>query len=58
MIKAEVVFDGDVMHLNGHEFYDEFDEAEGAYKVRIDGNYVDGVDSLEQAVKYCIEQQK
>lgn len=58
MIKAEVVFDGDVMHLNGYEFYDEYDDINGIYMVRINGEYVEGVDTLEQAVKYCMEQSK
>lgn len=55
MIKAKVGFDGSVMHLNGHEFYDQYNDLNGEYEVVINGELVEGINDLEQAIKWCME---
>lgn len=52
MIKCEVVFDGDVIKVNGHEIYYAND---GYYNIFMsDGGYLADW-RLEQAIKYCME---
>lgn len=52
MIKCEVVFDGDVIRVNGHEIHNTDD---GYYDLFMsDGRYLSDW-KLEQAIKYCME---
>lgn len=53
MIKAEVVFDGDEITCNGHDI--SYMEYYGDQWWEVDYERIDSVDSLEQAIKYCLE---
>ena len=50
MIKAEVVFDGDVIRVNKYSIYRcKSGNGYGVYNKTV------GFDSIEQAIKYCLE---
>ena len=52
MIKAEVVFDGGVIKINGHEIHNAND---GYYNIYMrDGAFLSDWE-LENAIKYCME---
>lgn len=53
MIKAEVVFDGESIFVNGRTIkIDHLDWLYHVYELEI---HVDMFQSLEQAIKYCME---
>lgn len=50
MTKCEVEFDGDMIKCNGYYIYQHSDE----YEIN-NGNFSDVFPTLEQAIKYCLE---
>lgn len=55
MIMAEVVFDGDVIRVNGHEIHNADD---GFYDIYMSNDEYVADYRLEQAIAYCLEQKK
>lgn len=54
MIKAEVVFDGDKVLINDAEFSVHI-EVSGCDVYNKYAGYLDSFDTLEEAIKYCLE---
>lgn len=54
MIKCEVVFDGKEIHVNGFEIVIE-GFAYAPFDIFKDGMWVKSVRTVEQAIKYCME---
>ena len=53
MIEAAVVFNDDTITCNGKEIY-QYQNSYDEWVTEIDGYAISGVDTLEQAVKFCL----
>ena len=53
MIKCEVCFDDDLILVNGHNVLEIYDGV--GYMFIIDDIECEGIKTLEQAIKYCME---